>query len=162
MIVFTVTGCGSTDEFSKSEEPQSESSAETMNEEIVEENLEDLNSVVTDQSEMEMEDRQISEAERALEMRFQREANTITHLYVTAQQLFYNGNSKQALLLIQQANEIRDNADIRALKGSIYLSLGNRDKFEENWRKAFELDTEVPIPSIPVIKKELQNLGLID
>lgn len=157
MVIFLITGCGSTGEVTEPQDFQEETTSELLNE--VEQDDEDLNS--TDAIRNELEERQLSVAERSMENRFQREANDLTHLYITAQQLFYNGYSEQALILIQQANGIRDNADIRALKGSIYLSLGNREKFEENWKKAFELDTEVPIPSVPIIERELQNLGLI-
>lgn len=154
-------GCTSSEELIDYEEPQTEIYTEQVEDDIPnEEIVVEMDSADTSQSEL--EEQKLAIAENGLKMRFQREANNITHLYVTAQQLFYNGNSEQALILIQQANEIRDNADIKALKGSIYLSLGYRGKFEENWRKAFELDPSVPIPSIPVIERELKNLGLID
>ncbi len=154
-------GCSSAEEFIDSDEPQTEMFSEQAevklpNEEIVVE----IDSAVAAQTDL--EEQNLAIAENVLKMKFQREANNLTHLYVTAQQLFFNGNSEQALILIQQANQIRENADIKALKGSIYYSLGYRGKFEENWRKALELDPSVPIPSIPVIERELQLLGLID
>lgn len=159
VIILTITGCSSSVVVTESQETQPETSTESLNKEVPEEHIEELNSEAADQSEI---DRQNEVAERELEMRFQQEANNLTHLYISAQQLFYNGNSEQALIFIQQANDIRDNADIRAFKGSIYLSLGNREKFEENWRKALELDKNVPVPSTPSVQRELQNLGLIE
>jgi len=104
----------------------------------------------------------LDQAESELKSQFQQQANNITHLYVSAQQYFYNDEVEQALVFIKQANSIRDNSDVKAFKGSIYLSLDNYEKFEENWRKAFELDKDVPIPPIQAVQQELKNLGLID
>lgn len=153
-------GCGSSEELNESEDQQIEAPAEKLDEEVINEESTEADTTNTELTEI--EEQKLKFAENELKLRFQREANNITHLYITAQQLFYNGNYEEALILIQQANEIRDNADIKALKGSIYLSLGYRDKFEENWKQAFELDKDVPIPPIPFIKQELKNLGLID
>lgn len=160
MILCSALGCSSSQELTETNDSNNDIPSEQL-----EIDLPDANELLTNSADSvytELEDRNLALAENALKMEFQSEANNITHLYVTAQQLFYNGNSEEALILIQQANEVRDNADIKALKGSIYLSLGNREKFEENWRNAFELDATVPIPPIPIIERELQNLGLID
>lgn len=158
--MITAIGCSSSGELTDTEEQVTEVSNEQPENVIADE--EEVVTEPEDTKQSELEDQQLAIAENGLKMQFQSDANNITHLYVTAQQLFYNGNSEEALILIQQANEIRGNADVKALKGSIYLSLGNREKFEENWRKAFELDSTVPVPSIPVIERELKNLGLID
>lgn len=89
-------------------------------------------------------------------------ANGISTFYITAQQFFYNGNYEYALYYIDKALNIRENADILALKGSIYLGLGSNEGFIRNWRKALELDRNVPIPNSDLIIAELQRQGLIN
>lgn len=160
MIIFMIVGCGSSEELTELEDQQIETPAEMVDEEVDDNETTNVDSSGTELTDI--EERKLKAAENELKLKFQQEANNITHLYVTAQQLFYNGNSEQALTLIQQADDIRDNADVKALKGSIYLSLGYRVKFEQNWKRALELDKDVPIPPIPYIKQELKNLGLID
>lgn len=154
-------GCTTSEELTVFEERQQDTITEPVEDEMPEVETA-VETAPEDSERADLEEQKLAIEENRLKMQFQREANNITHLYVTAQQLFYNGNSEQALILIQQANEIRDNADVKALKGSIYLSLGYRTKFEENWREAFELDPSVPVPPIPAIERELKSLGLID
>lgn len=89
-------------------------------------------------------------------------ANVLTSFYINAQQRFYNGDYQNALLLVNKALAIQENADALALKGSIYLGLGSLQGFTENWRKALEMDPEIPIPPAPAIVRQLQETGLID
>lgn len=160
VIVIAAAGCGSTEELTVTgayeQEPAPPVQAVEASEASEEPHAEAEDTVVIETAEPQ------KNVHGGLKLQFERMANNVTHLYITAQQLFYGGYSEQALIMIRQANEVRENADIRALKGSIYLSLGNREKFEENWKKAMELDKNVPIPSIPIIQQELQNLGLLD
>lgn len=76
--------------------------------------------------------------------------------------MFFNGEYQNALAYINRAANIRENADVLALKGSIYLGLGSEEDFISNWRRALELDSEVPIPPSPYIVQQLQENGLID
>lgn len=101
------------------------------------------------------------EYRRVLRERFQGQANGITTYYVSAQQLFYMGRYQSALYHINKAAEIKETADILALRGSIYLGLGNNDKFTEQWRLALEMDENVPIPNVPYLIQKLKEEGLI-
>ncbi len=94
--------------------------------------------------------------------RYQAQANTLTNYYILAQQHFYTGDYENALFLINRAALIKENADVLALRGSVYLGLGYINEFVNHWRRALELDPEVPIPSSTYIIQQLQNNGLID
>lgn len=93
---------------------------------------------------------------------YRADANGIISYYILAQQRFYNGDYQNALIYANRAANIKENADILALKGSIYLGLGLNDNFVANWRQALELDPEVPLPISPYIIQQLQLNGLID
>lgn len=93
---------------------------------------------------------------------YQTDANGIVSFYILAQQRLYSGDYQNALIYINRAAKIKENADILALKGSIYLGLGLIENFVANWRQALELDSEVPIPPSPYIVQQLQQNGLID
>lgn len=93
---------------------------------------------------------------------YQTDANGIITYYILAQQRLYSGDYQNALVYINRAASIKENADILALKGSIYLGLGLIDNFVANWRQALELDSDVPIPPSPYIVQQLQQNGLID
>lgn len=97
-----------------------------------------------------------------LEERYQGRANSITTYYNNAQRLFFMQNYQAALYHINKAAEIRETSDILALRGSIYLALGSKQRFAENWRMAFELDENVPIPNVGFVINELKALGLIN
>lgn len=94
--------------------------------------------------------------------RYQAQANTLTNYYILAQQHFYTGDFENALFLINRAALIKENADVLALRGSIYLGLGYINEFVTHWRRALEMDENVPIPSSAYIIQQLQNNGLID
>lgn len=94
--------------------------------------------------------------------RYQAQANTLTNYYILAQQHFYSGDFENALFLINRAALIKENADVLALRGSIYLGLGYINEFVNQWRRALEMDPEVPLPSSAYIIQQLQNNGLID
>ena len=94
--------------------------------------------------------------------RYQAQANTLTNYYILAQQHFFSGDFENALFLVNRAALIKENADVLALRGSIYLGLGYINGFVNQWRRALEMDPEVPIPSSTYIIQQLQNNGLID
>lgn len=89
-------------------------------------------------------------------------ANRITTFYIMAQQKFYSGEYEQALFLINRAERVKETADVLALKGSIYLGLGSIENFITYWRRALDLDSNVPIPPSPAIVAELKKHGLIN
>lgn len=89
-------------------------------------------------------------------------ANRITTFYILAQQKFYNGEYDEALFLINRAIQVRETADVLALKGSIYFGLGATENFITFWGKALAIDKDVPIPPIPAIVAELKKHGLIN
>lgn len=90
------------------------------------------------------------------------EANQLVNYYILAQQKLFTGEYNEALNLVEKAAEIKENADILALRGSIYLGLGQPNEFVSNWRRALELDPEVPILPSPYVIQQLQLYGLID
>ena len=92
----------------------------------------------------------------------QSKANRITTFYILAQQKFYNQEYQEALFLINQAARVKETADVLALKGSIYLGLGSTENFLTFWRRALELDKDLPLPPSPAIVQELKRYGLID
>lgn len=94
--------------------------------------------------------------------RYQAQANTLTNYYILAQQHFYTGDFENALFLINRAALIKENADVLALRGSIYLGLGYINEFVNQWRRALEMDPDVPLPSSAYIIQQLQNNGLIN
>lgn len=97
-----------------------------------------------------------------LQETYQFQANEITSFYILAQRNFYSGQYESALNFINKALEIRRNADLLALKGNIYLGLGNTEKFVSNWKQALKLDETVPLPLSENIIEVLQNQGLIN
>ena len=93
---------------------------------------------------------------------YQAEANGLINFYILAQQRFYAGDYQNALVLINRASAIKENADVLALKGNIYLGLGQEENFLASWRQALELDPEIPIPNLPYVVQQLQLNGLLD
>ena len=89
-------------------------------------------------------------------------ANRITTFYILAQQKFYNGEYDEALFLINRAIVVKETADVLALKGSIYLGLGSTENFITFWKKALDMDKDLPIPPIPALVAELRKHGLIN
>lgn len=101
------------------------------------------------------------EYRKELRERYQGQANGVTTYYASAQRLFYMGRYQSALYHINKAADIKETADILALRGSIYLGLGDNEKFAEQWRLALELDENVPIPNVPYLLRQLKEEGLI-
>ncbi|MAL16728.1 MAG: hypothetical protein CL670_08860 [Balneola sp.] len=97
-----------------------------------------------------------------LKKTYQAKANGVTTYYILAQQQFHQAQYQNALYLINKALAIKETADVYALKGNIFLGLGSKEKFTENWKKALEMDANIPIPILPFITSELQNQGLVD
>ncbi|MFY0698498.1 MAG: hypothetical protein JXR11_11640 [Balneola sp.] len=93
---------------------------------------------------------------------YQTKANRITTLYILSQQKFYSGEYQDALFLINRALQVKETADLLALKGSIYLGLGSSENFVAFWRRALEMDENLPIPPSPAIVDELKRQGLIE
>lgn len=93
---------------------------------------------------------------------YQTKANRITTLYILSQQKFYSGEYQDAMFLINRALQVKETADLLALKGSIYLGLGSIENFVTFWRRALEMDEDLPIPPSPAIVDELKRQGLIE
>ncbi|XWN38644.1 MAG: hypothetical protein ROO71_06770 [Balneola sp.] len=64
--------------------------------------------------------------------------------------------------MINRALEVKETAELLALKGSIYLGLGSVESFVTFWRMALEMDENLPIPPSPAIVEELRRQGLIE
>lgn len=132
---------------------------------------EQTDSVATDTTELLTEKEKAAEKERRekledkykeeLNEEYQGQANGITTFYAAAQRLFYMGKFQNALYHIDKAAEIKETADILALRGSIYLGLGDTDKFVEQWNQALQMDENVPIPNVPHLIRQLKAQGLI-
>lgn len=146
-------GCGSSRNM---EVEPAESSAEAV----------ETDTTTTDSTELTEEEQRRAELEEIyrneLQQRYEGRANGVTTFYVNAQRFFYQGRYQAALYHINKAAEIQETSDILALRGSIYLALGNKEKFAEYWRRALEMDENVPIPEAPFILRELKALGLIN
>jgi len=89
-------------------------------------------------------------------------ANRITTFYILAQQKFYSGEYEEALFLINRALRVKETADVLALKGSIYFGLGSTENFITFWKRALDMDKNLPIPPFPAIVEELKRQGLIN
>ncbi|MDZ4204370.1 MAG: hypothetical protein U1C46_06090, partial [Bacteroidales bacterium] len=68
---------------------------------------------------------------------------------------------EKAIQQIDLALEIIENADLLALKGSIYLAKGSIPEAKTFWEKALKLDKEVPLSHLPGLKKWLVEVGLL-
>lgn len=90
------------------------------------------------------------------------EANKIITFYLQAQRRFYEQEYEDALDFINKALNIREIADAYALKGSIYLGLGDTENFRKNWQQALQMDQNIPLPRSDYIIEELQNNGLLN
>jgi len=92
----------------------------------------------------------------------QNKANRITTFYILAQQKFYGAEYEEALFLINQASNIKETPDVLALKGSIYFGLGSTENFITFWKRALDMDKNLPIPPSSIIVEELKKHGLIN
>tara|TARA_R110002126_G_scaffold42758_2_gene123049 strand:+ start:11684 stop:12169 length:486 start_codon:yes stop_codon:yes gene_type:complete len=92
----------------------------------------------------------------------QTKANRLTTFYILAQQKFYNAEYEEALFLINRALNVKETADVLALKGSIYYGLGSTENFITYWKRALKLDKDLPMPPSPTIVQELKKYGLIN
>jgi tetratricopeptide (TPR) repeat protein len=153
-----ILSCGSSGHSISSapDQAQQEVPEDTTETETVEANSEEEQALEEKQKLMEQAYRD------ELEERYQGRANSITTYYNNAQRLFFMQNYQAALYHINKAAEIRETSDILALRGSIYLALGSKQRFAENWRLALEMDENVPIPNVGFVINELKALGLIN
>ena len=144
-------------------------SSGTLNEEVqpIEPEQQEIQEESSEESKTDPEvEKRIAELEELyreeLRKTYQAKANGVTTYYILAQQQFHQAQYQNALYLINKALAIKETPDVYALKGSIFLGLGSKEKFTENWRKALEMDENIPIPILPFITQELQNQGLVD
>lgn len=93
---------------------------------------------------------------------YKSKANRLTNYYILAQQRFYAADYSNALIYINRAIAIQENAYLFALRGSIHLGLGMRENFVNDWKKALDMDENVPIPQSEYIIGALRSYGLID
>lgn len=100
--------------------------------------------------------------EEELRNTYKAKANRLANFYILAQQRFYVADYNNALTYINRALDIQENAYCLALRGSIHLGLGMRESFIADWRKALQMDENVPIPQSDYIIGALQSYGLID
>ncbi len=153
ILVFFETGCRSSEKASgnlNSATENSDSSPESFSE------------APETRSDDEIRDSLSSFLKDELKDYYHAQANRLTSFYILAQQRFYSAEYDQALLLINRAANIKETADVLALKGSIYYGLGSIENFVSNWKQALDLDKNVPIPPSPPIVEELKRQGLLN
>ncbi len=154
MLAAFVAACGSSNQV---QQEQQESSTEA-------------DSVAQEKLRAEAEKKQNEQRTKALKAKYreqlrddyQAQANEITTLYLLAQRRFYRGEYEQALSIVNKALNLRENADLYALRGSIHLGLNNTDQFVENWRTALTMDKNVPLPLTDYVVEQLKKHGLIN
>ena len=169
IIIQALISCSSSSKISKSEQQLPEETVDDVQDETVpqiqEENTTEAQPDPAAEAKKKEDDlkNSIIEYQRdQMYATFQNEANTLSNYYIAAQQGLYSGDFENALIQINRAAEIRESADILALRGSIYLGLQNTTEFVNQWRKALEMDPEVPIPPVAYIIQQLQLYRLID
>ncbi len=149
-------GCTSSNQVSETPQEQNDTANidDGLNQQIVNENNKRSDEAIRDSLNAVLKDE--------IHAQYQSQANRLTTFYILAQQRFYSGDYQQALFLINRAANIKESADVLALRGSIYFGLGSIENFVSNWREALEKDRNVPIPPSPPIIEELKNQGLIN
>ena len=96
-----------------------------------------------------------------LEAEYAEKANIIADHYLKAQRALYRQEYHKAQQEIDKALKIHRNADLLALKGSIYFSTGDLVQAKKYWEEAFKLDKNLPLPHISELKKWLHDSGLL-
>jgi len=96
-----------------------------------------------------------------LESEYAEKANKISDHYLKAQRALYGREYQKAHQEIDKALKIHRNADLLALKGSIYFSTGDLVQAKKNWEEALKLDKTLPLPHINGLKEWLHNSGLL-
>jgi len=96
-----------------------------------------------------------------LESEYAEKANKIADHYLKAQRALYRQEYQKAHQEIDKALKIHRNADLLALKGSIYFSAGDLVQAKKYWEEALKLDETLPLPHINGLKKWLHDSGLL-
>lgn len=158
MSISFLFSCGSSKDMSVSEPVTSGQNEETSTQ------TESSNKSSNDEVDLEKarRDSLMQVYKKELHKDYQTKANRITTLYILSQQKFYSGEYQDAMFLINRALQVKETADLLALKGSIYLGLGSIENFVAFWRRALEMDEDLPIPPSPAIVDELKRQGLIE
>jgi tetratricopeptide (TPR) repeat protein len=98
---------------------------------------------------------------KRLRNEYSEKANKISDYYLKAQRALYRDDFDKALEEIDRALEIHKNADLLALKGSIYFSMKSFTEATVYWQEALKLDKNLPIPHIKGLKQWLTESGLM-
>lgn len=157
LLIFNFIGCGNTKNTSLNETVSQEGSIEDG----IKPDTLDVTPPIIDEAQL-RRDSLTQVYKEELYNENQSKANRVTTFYILAQQKFYNGEFEEALFLINQATRVKETADVLALKGSIYLGLGSTENFVAFWKRALELDKNLPLPPSPNIIQELKKQGLIN
>ncbi len=158
LLIFLSLGCTSSKELSATVNPPQKELTETADTLSAAEEKARQQKKAEEKLKAELEEKY----KQLLYNRHQSRANGLTTYYILAQQQFYARQYNNAMYLIEKAASFKETPDVMALRGNIYLALGQKDKFAQEWRKALELDPDIPIPSLPFITNELKNQGLIN
>lgn len=82
--------------------------------------------------------------------------NTLRYI-IQAQSAFYNGNTQEAMALVDQSLNLFKTAQAYALKGSLNYLLGNKKEAQSSWEKAIELNPNILIPDIEALDQIIKT-----
>lgn len=87
-------------------------------------------------------------------------ANQISNYYLIAQRAMYKKEYQKALENIDLALAIHKNADLLALKGSIFFSMGSIERAKTIFTEALKMDENLPVPLLAGLNEWLIKEGL--
>jgi tetratricopeptide (TPR) repeat protein len=95
-----------------------------------------------------------------LQLEYAKKANQISNYYLIAQRAMYKKEYQKALENIDLALAIHKNADLLALKGSIFFAMGSFERAKAIFSEAFKMDKNLPVPLLAGLNEWLMKEGL--
>lgn len=89
-------------------------------------------------------------------------ANKVFDMYVKAQQAFYRERFVEALEHVDQGLALAENADLLALKGTIFFRAGHQVDARKAFTHALTLDPAVPLLQVRGLTEWLQQERLLN
>lgn len=97
-----------------------------------------------------------------LSREYAEQANQIINYYLIAQRSLYKQEYEKALENINMALNIHKNADLLALKASVYWAMSSFEKARTLFAEAFQLDKDLPLPHLKGLSEWLKKEKLIE